>query len=128
MDIGAGEHLKGFQKHLFQELIGAFLAGAEFPVVRRILQPTGQLGIGGPGLKIVPRHLYFRDNLYLSFGGKGQELSDVFLAEITAISPRRTLLHKTSSKHFSPTSFPLPEIGYGPPGSILGKPWVSVYL
>ena len=127
VDIIAGEQLKNFRKHRFQELVGAFLARTYLPLVRPFFfrQGTGQVRIGRTGLVIVPGHLNLGNHFYVPFGRKGQNLGNILFGIVAAISSRGAFLYKVASRFIL---FPVPEIGLGAPGGKLRKPGVCVYL
>ena len=126
MDIFAWEHLKDFQKDIFQELISALFSRTQFPLISSaILQTASQLRISGTGLIIMSRQLYFRNDLNMSFGCERQNLSDILLCIVTAISSRCSFIDKISSCFIY---FPIPEIFHRAPCCVLSQTWICINL
>ena len=127
MDVLAGEELKNFLQHRFQEPVSTFLSGTYLPLVRPpvLWQGTSQLRIGGTGFVIVSGHLNLRNNLYMPLGRESQNFPDVLFGIVAAVGSRGSFFYEFSS-HF--ILFPVPEFGLGTPGRQLRQPGIRIYL
>ena len=87
MDVLRGKHIEDLQQHLLQELVGTLLSWTKFPrVFAATRQAASQFGISCTGLVVMPRHLYFGNHLNVPLVGKRQDLSNILLCIVSAIS------------------------------------------